>query len=110
MANLVEKVAELVRSMGVTAAYGTPVSIGGVELVPVALVHFGFGAGGAEAEDEGSGSGGGGGGVTIPVGAYTVGVDGPTFRPNLIALLGVAIPLTWVAGRALTSIIKALKK
>ncbi len=105
MANLVEKVAQTVSSLGVKASYGDPVVLDGVEIVPVALVYFGFGAGGDESE-----GGGGGGGASIPIGAYVVGVDGPAFRPNLMVLMAVSIPLTVVAGKALTSVIKALKR
>jgi hypothetical protein len=48
--------------------------------------------------------------MSVPIGAYVSGPDGPTFRPNAIALLWVLIPLTWVGGKALTSVVKALKK
>jgi hypothetical protein len=93
---------------GVKAAYGEPVTLDGVEIIPVALVHFGFGAGSDGTNDEAGG--GGGGGMSVPIGAYVSGPDGPTFRPNAIALLWVLIPLTWVGGKALTSVVKALKK
>jgi hypothetical protein len=106
MANIIEKVTETVKSLGVKAAYGDPVSVDGVEIVPVALVWFGFGAGGDDTEN----GGGGAGGAALPLGAYVNGAMGPTFRPNLIALLWILIPLTWVGGKALTSVVKALKK
>lgn len=74
----------------------------------MALTWFGFGAG---ADDSAEAGGGGGGGASIPVGVYSTGPDGTVqFEPNLIALLAVSIPLTWVAGKALASIVKALKK
>ena len=109
MANLVESVAQTVKTLGVKAAYGEPVTLDGVEIIPVALVHFGFGAGSEGGNDE-AGGGGGGGGMSVPIGAYVSGPDGPSFRPNAIALLWVLIPLTWVGGKALTSVVKALKK
>jgi len=107
MANLVESVAQTVKTLGVKAAYGEPVTLDGIEIIPVALVHFGFGAG---SDGDDAGGGGGGGGMSVPIGAYVSGPDGPTFRPNAIALLWVLIPLTWVGGKALTSLVKALKK
>jgi uncharacterized spore protein YtfJ len=106
MTNLIESVTQTIQTLGVRAAYGDPVTVDGVEMVPVALVNFGFGAG----SDDEDGSGGGGGGASIPIGAYVGGDNGPQFQPNPIALLAVLIPLTWVAGKALTSIVKALKK
>lgn len=106
---LVEKIAESVKTLGVKAVYGDAVTIDGVEVVPVALVAFGFG-GGNGSGDEGEGGGGGGGGYSIPVGAYVGGPSGPSFRPNIIALLAVLIPVTLVGGKALSSVIRALKK
>jgi uncharacterized spore protein YtfJ len=105
MTNLIESVTQTIQTLGVKAAYGEPVTVGGVEIVPVALVNSGFGAG-SDDED----GGGGGGGASIPIGAYVGGETGPRFEPNPIALLTVLIPLTWVAGKALTHIVKALKK
>jgi hypothetical protein len=106
MTNLIENVTETVRSMGVKAAYGDPIVLDGVEMIPVALVNFGFGAGGDNDEN----GGGGGGGASIPIGSYVGSPRGPMFRPNLIALLWVLIPLTWVGGKALTRVVHALKK
>ena len=106
MANLVENLAEKMSSLGVKASYGDPVMIGGVEVVPVAWVQFGFGGG----SDEKDNAGGGGGGVSIPLGVYVNGPDGPTFKPNLITLLGTLIPVLWVGSRAIALVVKALKK
>ena len=106
MANVMEKISETVRSLSVKTVYGDPVTLDGVEVVPVALVYFGFGGGG----DNENGEGGGGGGGAIPVGAYVSGPDGPVFRPNVISLIAVLIPFSWVAGKALARIIRALKK
>ena len=77
-----------------------------MEFVPVAFVSYGFGAG-EGFEDEGSGSGGGGGGVAIPLGAYIGGPDGLRFRPNVIAVLSVAIPVIGTLGWAISKIVKA---
>ena len=60
-------------------------------------------------EDRG-GSGGGGGGVAIPVGAYIRKGDDLRFEPNIISLVAVGIPFVWVAGRALSRVIRALKR
>ena len=106
MEDSVGKLVEMVESMGIKAVYGDRVTVGGVEVLPVAIVYFGFGAG----SDEKEGSGGGGGGASIPVGAYISGPSGPAFRPNLVILLGVGIPFTVVFGRALARIIRALKR
>ncbi|WP_213815000.1 hypothetical protein [Glaciihabitans sp. dw_435] len=106
MANLIENVAGTVSKLGVKAAYGDKVTVDGVELVPVAVVQFGFGAGGDNDEN----GGGGGGGFSVPIGAYVGGPNGLAFRPNIIALLWVLVPLTWVGGRALSRVIRALKK
>ncbi|HEV7955541.1 MAG: hypothetical protein JWL94_1288 [Microbacteriaceae bacterium] len=119
MSNLVERIAESMSSLGVRRAYGEPVTIGGAELIPVALVYFGFGGGKGESEGSeggddkqpaGSGEGGGGGGASIPIGAYVTGFDGPTFKPNPIALLIVSIPVLWVGGHSFARVIRALKK
>lgn len=123
MANFVERIADTVTSVGAKRSYGDKIEIDGVELVPVSIVWFGFGGGssepGAAAGEDGVGeagsperveSGGGGGGGSVPVGAYVGTTTGPRFEPNLVAVLAVAIPLTWVAGHALARVIKALKK
>lgn len=108
MANLVEKIAESMSSLGVKRSYGDPMTVDGVEVVPVALTWFGFGAG---SDDSAEAGGGGGGGASVPVGVYATGPDGTVqFQPNLIALMAVAIPLTWVAGKAFAGVIRALKK
>ena len=65
------------------------------------------GVGGASGD---GGEGGGGGGVSVPVGVYVRREEGLRFEPNIVTLLVVAVPFVWVAGRALTRIIRALKK
>ncbi len=113
MAHLTKQLAETVTQVGVHSAYGDAVEVDGVAIMPVACVTYGFGAGegGADAaEAQGEGSGGGGGGIAVPVGAYLT-RDGVTrFEPNIIALLAVGVPFVWVAGRALSRIIRALKR
>lgn len=94
--------------MGVKAAYGDPVSLDGVDFVPVSLVWFGFGGG--QDETEGGGAGGGGGGASLPIGAYVTTDQGIRFQPNLIALLAVGIPFTWIAGKSLARLVKIIKK
>ena len=106
MPNLALELGKQTASLGVTSVYGEQQDIDGVRLVPVALTWSGFGAG----EDPTGGSGGGGGGVAIPVGAYIRTGDGVRFEPNLVSLLAVAIPFVWVAGRALSRVIRALKR
>ncbi len=106
MPNLALELGKQTASLGVTSVYGEQQDIDGVRLVPVALTWSGFGAG----EDPTGGSGGGGGGVAIPVGAYIRTGDGVRFEPNLVSLLAVGIPFVWVAGRALSRVIRALKR
>jgi uncharacterized spore protein YtfJ len=99
MANIVENIAQSVSSLGVKASYGQPVTLGGVEIIPVALVWYGFG-GGFDKETAGGG-GGGGGGVSVPVGAYVPGLDGVRFAPNPVALIGVCVPFAVAASWAI---------
>ena len=123
MANLIEKLAESVPSWGAKLAYGEKTTLGGQDLVPVALVGFGFGAGEGSSEMPdgdlgaatgmsmgiGEGRGGGGGGYAVPIGAYVCSADGLQFRPNLIALLVVAVPVVSATGMALAQIIRAFR-
>jgi len=109
MTNLALKLAENAGSIGVRSAYGDPVQIEGVTIVPVALVQYGFGGGGEGDEAEGA-AGGGGGGMAIPIGAYVKSGGAARFEPNVISLLAVGIPFIWVSGKAIARIIRALKK
>ncbi|WP_403024246.1 hypothetical protein [Salinibacterium sp. GXW1014] len=111
MTNIVEKLSERVTSsLGAKVNYGEKVQIGGVDAVPVSLVTFGFGGGSGGDDSAEQGEGGGGGGASIPLGMFVPGPNGPRFAPALIPLLAVSIPLTWVAGKALSRVIRALKK
>jgi uncharacterized spore protein YtfJ len=109
MTNLALKLAENAGSIGVRSAYGDPVQIEGVTIVPVALVQYGFGGGG-EGDDADGPAGGGGGGMAIPIGAYVKSGGAARFEPNVISLLAVGIPFVWVASKAIARIIRALKK
>ena len=105
MPNIALELGKQAASFGVKSAYGEPQDVDGVSITPVALTYSGFGGGsGVGAE------GGGGGGVSIPVGVYVRREEGLRFEPNLITLLIVAIPFICVTGRALSRIIRALKK
>jgi uncharacterized spore protein YtfJ len=108
MPQLVVRLAEMLTTFGAKAAYGDPIEVDGKRIVPVALLWYGFGGGSDEGED--GAAGGGGGGATIPVGAYVTTGTTVRFEPNLIAVLVAAIPLTWVAGKALARVVRALKK
>ncbi len=105
MPNLALELGKQTASLGVNSVYGQQQDVGGVTLVPVALAVTGFGAGEAA-----EGSGGGGGGYAIPLGAYIRKGDDLRFEPNLVSLAAIAIPLVWVTGRALSRIIRALKR
>lgn len=106
MPNLALDLGKQTASLGVTSVYGEQQDVDGIRLIPVALTWSGFGAG----EDGDGSSGGGGGGYAIPVGAYVRKGDDLRFEPNLVSLLAVGIPFLWVAGRALSRVIRALKK
>ncbi|APZ34366.1 hypothetical protein BOH66_09000 [Microbacterium aurum] len=106
MPNLALELGKQAASLGVSSVYGEQQDVDGIRLVPVALSWSGFGAG----EDEDRGSGGGGGGFAVPLGAYIRKGDDLRFEPNLVSLVAVAIPFVWVAGRALSRVIRALKR
>ena len=108
MPQLVVRLAEMLTTFGAKAAYGDPIEVDGKRIVPVALLWYGFGGGSDEGED--GAAGGGGGGATIPVGAYVTTGTTVRFEPNLVAVLAMSIPLTWVAGKALARVVRALKK
>lgn len=106
MPNIALELSKQSTSLGVKSAYGEPQDVGGITLIPVALTWMGFGGG----EDDSGNGGGGGGGYTVPVGAYVRKGDDVRFEPNLVSLLAVGIPFVWTAGRALSRVIRALKK
>lgn len=106
MPNIALELGKQSASLGVNAAYGEQRDVGGVQVIPVSLSWTGFGGG----SDEAGNGGGGGGGYAIPVGAYIRRGDDLRFEPNIIALLTVAIPFVFFAGRALSRVIRALKK
>lgn len=95
MADFVLKLAENVKATaGVHTAYGDPVQIDDVTVIPVALAWFGFGGGEGD-QPPVVGSAGGVGGASVPIGAYVKDAAGVRFDPNPIALLAVAIPFVW---------------
>lgn len=106
MPNLALELGKQTATLGVTSVYGEQQDVDGIRLIPVALTWSGFGAG----EDDEGNSGGGGGGYAIPVGAYVRKGDDLRFEPNLVSLVAVGIPFVWVVGRALSRVIRALKK
>lgn len=106
MPNLALELGKQTASLGVTSVYGEQQDVDGIRLIPVALAWSGFGAG----EDSDGNNGGGGGGYAIPVGAYVRKGDDLRFEPNLVSLVAVGIPFVWVVGRALSRVIRALKK
>jgi uncharacterized spore protein YtfJ len=106
MPNLALELGKQIANLGVTSVYGEQQDVDGITLIPVALTWSGFGAG----EDNEGNSGGGGGGYAIPVGAYVRKGDDLRFEPNLVSLVAVGIPFVWVVGRALSRVIRALKK
>lgn len=116
MANIIENIAERVTSsLGTKVNFGEKVTLEQGETMPVSLTWFGFGGGGSDGSEgdtpaDEAGSGGGGGGASVPLGVYVGSTLGPRFVPNLIPLLAVSIPLVCVTGKALSRIIRALKK
>jgi uncharacterized spore protein YtfJ len=106
MPNIALELGRQSASLGVKSAYGEQQELEGVRIIPVALTWTGFGGG----SDEAGNGGGGGGGYAIPVGAYLRKGDEVRFEPNIVALLAVAVPFVFIAGRALSRVIRALKK
>lgn len=106
MPNIALELGQQSTNFGVTAAYGEQQDVGGIRLVPVAVTWAGYGGG----SDEQGNGGGGGGGYSVPLGAYIRRGDDLRFEPNVVSFLAVAIPFVWVAGRALSRVIRALKK
>ncbi|BDV30796.1 hypothetical protein [Microbacterium terricola] len=106
MPNIALDLGKQAASFGVSAAYGEQQDVDGVRIVPVALTWSGYGGG----SDESGNGGGGGGGWAIPVGAYVRRGDDLRYEPNIVSLLAVAVPFVWVAGRAFSRVIRALKK
>lgn len=106
MPNLALELGKQTADLGVTSVYGEQQDVDGIKLIPVAITWSGFGAG----EDSEGNNGGGGGGYAIPVGAYVRKGDDLRFEPNLVSLVAVGIPFIWVVGRALSRVIRALKK
>lgn len=106
MSQFVLDLGKQVSTLGVKSAYGEQVDLDGIRIVPVALTWSGFGGG---ADDEGQ-AGGGAGGTSVPLGAYIRRGDELKFEPNIVSFLAVAIPFVWVAGHALSRVIRALKK
>lgn len=106
MPNIALELGKQSASFGVRGAYGEQQDVDGVKIIPVAATWSGFGGG---SDDAGNG-GGGGGGWSIPIGAYVRKGDDLRFEPNIVALLAVAIPFVFFAGRAFSRVIRALKK
>ncbi|WP_258805054.1 hypothetical protein [Pseudarthrobacter sp. NS4] len=107
MADTFASLLEAFKNVGVSRAYGSPVQLGGEEVIPVALVSFGFGGGG-EAGQEGA-SGGGGGGMVVPLGVYRKVGDQVAFRPNTVVALVCVVPVIAVLGGAVRRAIRAAK-
>ncbi len=106
MPNIALELGQQSASLGVHSAYGEPQDLDGIRIIPVALTWTGFGGG---SDTDGNG-GGGGGGYAVPLGAYIRKGDDLRYEPNVVAFLAVAIPFVWVAGRALSRVIRALKR
>lgn len=119
MANIIENIAErITSSLGAKVNFGEKVTLQQGETLPVSVIWFGFGGGSSEGGEPDTatgktipaGSGGGGGGASIPLGVYVGSTLGPRFVPNLIPLLAVSVPLVAATGKALSMVIRALKK
>ncbi|MEW9873582.1 hypothetical protein [Arthrobacter sp. HS15c] len=107
MADTFSTLVDTFKNVGVSRAYGSPVQLGGQEVIPVALVSFGFGGGN---EADGGASGGGGGGMVLPLGVYRNDGGGVTFRPNTVVTLVCLVPLVSVLGAAVRKAIRAAKR
>jgi hypothetical protein len=107
MADTFASLVETFKNVGVSKAYGSPVRLGGEEVIPVALVSFGFGGGG-EAGQQGA-SGGGGGGMVLPLGVYRSVGGQVAFRPNTVVTLVCLVPVIAAVGGAVRRAIRAAK-
>lgn len=105
MPNIALELGKQTASFGVKSAYGAAQDVDGVSITPVAFAMSGFAGGSAEA-----GEGGSGGSLSIPLGVYVKREEGLRFEPNIVTLLAVGVPFVWVAGRAISRIVRALKK
>ena len=105
MSNFVLDLGKQAATYGVHAVYGDQQDVDGIRIIPVSLSWSGFGGTGDE-----SGNAGGGGAYAVPLGAYIRKGDDLRFEPNVVSFLAVAIPFVWVTGRALSRVIRALKK
>ena len=109
---LVEKLAASVPSWGARVAYGEKSTVGGHDIVPVAIVAFGFGAGEGSGETpvteklpQGKGEGSGGsGGIALPIGACVQGPSGTVFRPNAIAVVLAVTPIVMSVAAAIAGV------
>jgi len=117
MSELTEKLSAAVPSWGAKLAYGPKTVVGGVDIVPVAVVSFGFGAGEfsqpSDAKGEtptGTGEGGGGGGMSFPLGVYVGEGDAARFKPNLLVAALAAASVITAVGVAVSSIVYAARK
>ena len=107
MADAFPTLIEAFKNVSVSRAYGSPVQLGGEEVIPVALVSFGFGGGG-EAGPDGA-SGGGGGGMVLPLGVYRNVGGQVSFRPNTVVALFCLVPVISAVGAAVRKAIRAAK-
>lgn len=113
----------------VQTAYGEPVTVDGVTVIPVARIALGFGAGGGvgagsratdggEAPEGGVGGGGGGGGTVQPLGFIEIDATGARWVPlepsrievalRALTLAAVLVPFggrRFLIGRLLTLLI-----
>jgi hypothetical protein len=106
MPNIALELGQQSASFGLHSVYGEQQDVDGIRLIPVAMTWSGFGGG----SDEAGNGGGGGGGWSIPLGAYIRKGDDLRFEPNMVSLLAVAIPFVFFAGRALSRVIRSIKK
>ena len=104
--SIADRLAGSVSARGASLAFGDPIERDEVTILPVAMVTYGFGGGGLDDEK----GGGGGGGAAMPLGIYVSDRDGTRFRPNLIPLLGVLVPVLWAGGNAIARIVKASRR
>lgn len=109
MADFTERFAGNIGSWGARMAYGAPTTVGGVEVLPVALIAFGFGAGELDrsASSGPIGEGGGGSGLSVPIGVYVGEGGGARFVPNTPTLALAVASVVAAVGVAVSSIIFA---
>ncbi len=106
MPNIALELGKQSASFGVHSAYGEQQDVDGIRSSPSRSPGRASAADPTKPATAGAGAAAG----RFPLGAYIRKGDDLRFEPNIVSLLAVAIPFVLFAGRALSRVIRALKK